>query len=199
MQQFDLEDFDLAEALNNAENGEGDVQSQSMLMLGSYYHNVKDYDNMKLYYERVIEKGNSEHRAQAMCFLGYYYQYVEEDYDTMKKYYEMAVEQGVGEAMLALCAFYSDIDFDSMFKYYEMVLLTKDSVLHSGAMYVLGSYYHSIKDYDNMKKYFDMAIALGNYEPAQTLGIHYHFVEKEITLVQGRFILNNFDMDESWV
>lgn len=54
---------------------------------GEYYQNIKDYDNMKIYYTKAIKKDV----IWAMINMGWHYQFVEHNYKLMKKYYNMAI------------------------------------------------------------------------------------------------------------
>lgn len=66
-------------------------------IIGNYYNNIGEYDNMEKYYMAAIEKGNSE----AMFNLGRYFENCKR-YDEMLKYYRMAVAKGNTDAMISM-------------------------------------------------------------------------------------------------
>ena len=106
--------MELEETLKETENG------ISMYELGLYYHNIKDYDNMKKYYLMAIENNNDS----AMFKLGRYYDDIE-DYVNMLKYYNMVILHGSSDfksrAMNNMGLYYKNImkDYDSMEKIFS--------------------------------------------------------------------------------
>jgi TPR repeat protein len=87
-----------------------------MTKIGYYYEKQNDYDNMKKYYLKAIEKGSYE----SMHNLGTNY-YVQKDYDNMKKYYLMAIEKGFYKSMHNLgLYYYEQKDYTNMNKYFLM-------------------------------------------------------------------------------
>ncbi len=64
--------------------------SFSMIDLGIYYYDKKNYEMMKIYYNMAIELK----RTAAMNNLALYYNLIEHDRDNAIKYYLMAIQHG---------------------------------------------------------------------------------------------------------
>jgi tetratricopeptide (TPR) repeat protein len=131
----------------------------AMCSLGKYYETIKDYENMKKYYNIALIYSDIDNKSKIMFRLGVYYKSIEQDYENMKKYFNMAFECGndmfKSHASCQLGHYYHETkDYDNMLKYY----LTSVEYGNIFAMYCLGSYYKEIKDYNNMKKYYLIAI-----------------------------------------
>ena len=161
---------------------------------GLYYKSIKDYDQMKKYYQMAIEKNNSS----AMFNLAIYYQSIK-DYEQMMKYYLMAIEKGQETAMNNLASYYESIkDYEQMIKYYLMAIEKGNEM----AMCNLAKYYESIKDYEQMKKYCLMAIEKDNklidkikhlFKPLE-LYLLLNQKEQFRQTIQYKELLNNYDV-----
>ncbi len=108
---------------------------------GTYYHIKKDYDNMKKYYLKGIEKCESD----AMNGLGKYY-FEKYDYENALKYFLMASEKGNSTAINNLGVLYQTRKkYDIAVKYYLMAMEKNNKYAPKN----LENYYKFV----NMKKY----------------------------------------------
>ena len=158
----------------------------AIVNLGLYYQEIEDYELMKKYFLMAIDKDNDN--ADALYYLGLYYQNVQKDYDLMKKYYLMAIDKGNAVALYFLASYYliTEKDYDLMKKYFLMAI-DKDNI---DAMYYLGLYYRNTeKDYDLMKRYFLMAIDKGNDNAMYDLGCYYLITENDYELMNKYYLM----------
>jgi len=182
-----------------------------------YYEYIEiNYNEMKKYCEKEINKGNSN----AMCNLGHYYQHIEENYELMKKYYELAIEHNNSNAMYNLGLYYENVEknYELMKKYFLMAIKHGNSHAifelglyyhfteknyklmkiyynleiergNDNAMCYLGYYYQKIeKNYELMKKYYEMAIGLNNSNAMYNLGVYYQYYEKNNNKMKKYYI-----------
>ena len=134
-------------------------------ILGHYYKDINDCEQMKKYYGLAIELNN----VDSMNNLGHYYYEIKE-YEKMKKYYGLAIELNDSKAMNILGLYYHSInEYEQMKKYWLMAI----ELNNSNAMNNLGYYYYLIKEYEKMKKYYDLAIELNDLDAMNDLEIYY--------------------------
>jgi TPR repeat protein len=151
--------------------------------LGTYYQFIfVNYNLMKKYYLRAVEKGN----ANAMNNLGHYYRYEETNYDLMKKYYLQAINKGNTRAMYSLGCYYKHVEknYDLMKKYYLQAVEKGNT----NAMNNLGHYYDNVRNYDLSKKYYLQATEKGNSDAMINLGYYYEYNEKNYDLMKKYYL-----------
>jgi len=95
----------------------GDV---GMHIMGRYYKQINDIENMKQCYDIAILKNN----VNAMNDMAYYYRTIELNIDEMKKYYGKAIQQNDLFAMIEMIKYYYDteINYDEFKKYTLMAI-----------------------------------------------------------------------------
>jgi len=155
-----------------------------LYLAGVKCHIIKNYTLMKQYYLHAIDLNNHH----AMCYLGYYYDTVENNNELTKKYYIMALNFGNSDVHCCLGRFYQckEIDYDLMKKYYENAIENKDQI----AMTNLGSYYLEIEqNFKLTKKYYLMAIEMGYSIAMRNLGHLYEIVKKNNTKAEKYYLL----------
>jgi len=172
------------------------VETRAFKRIAQYYQKIKNYEEMKKYYLKAIERDDES----AMFKLGLFY-HDEKNYDEMKKYYLMAIEKENPIAMHNLGIYYkTEKNFDEMkkyllmatekgykkssyvlAKYYENTKTNKEFAFQyykiaadkgeGNSAYYIGNYYKNEKNYDKMTKYYLIAIEDDNKEAMITLGI----------------------------
>lgn len=119
-------------------------------ILGNYYEKKKDYDNMKYYYLKAINKMNSN----AMVDLGIHYQ-DQKDYIAMRKYYLMAIKEKNSYGMYLLGHYYEELgDFITMEKYYLKAFRHKNV----DATIKLQVHYDKIKNANKKRTYLLLSL-----------------------------------------
>lgn len=147
----------------------------SMINLGLYYRNEKNYLLMKEYLLMALNNGNME----AANYLGLHYQNVEIDYNLMKIYYLAGIDIGNIDCINNLAFYYKNIekDFELMKKFYERGSNNNNSPI---SMFELGHYYQYIeKDYKLMKYYYKMAIKYNNPEAMYHYAQYFKLLENK--------------------
>mgnify|MGYP000684061917 CR=1 FL=1 len=88
--------FNIIDLFINNNINENNTDVIYVRYVGLYHrHITKNYEEMKKYYLRAIEKGDST----AMNNLGLYHENITKNYEEMKKYYLMAIEKGNNYSM----------------------------------------------------------------------------------------------------
>lgn len=145
--------------------------------IGRYYQDkVKDYDNMKKYYNIGIELGE----RSCMHQLGWHYQFTEIDYELMEKYYLMAnLLESYGN--LGWHYQYTVKEYDNMKKYYDRLLSDYENLESNaekpfrGFMFHLAEYYQYTEvNVELMESYYLKAINLGHSPSMECLGSYYN-------------------------
>ena len=94
--------------------------ANTLVHLGLYYENNYSYNKDIEYYKKAVELGN----ADAMFYLGYYYDCINiNNNDLMKKYYLHAIELGNRKAMFHLGHYYKYTNNYAEMKYYYMLAI----------------------------------------------------------------------------
>jgi TPR repeat protein len=184
-----------------------ECKSNDYFCLGCYYQFIeKKYEQMKIFYLKAIENGNSSAMNNLGCYyqdieinyeqmkifylkaiekgnidamvnLGYYYQNIEKNYEQMKIFYLKAIEKGSIDAMNELGEYYEDIE-----KNYEQMKIFYLKAIENGsidAMFNLGWWYENIEiNYEQMKFFYLKAIENGNSNAIFHLGYYYQFIEE---------------------
>ncbi|AYV77897.1 MAG: hypothetical protein Edafosvirus2_76 [Edafosvirus sp.] len=147
----------------------------------------KKYDEMKIFFEDAINKGN----VKAMNDYAYYHQYVVHDYDLTKKYYMMAIAKDHAQSMHNLGSHYYEMnDVENAIKYLEMASL-KD---HFPANNNLGTIYSYLKDTEKTQMYYLKAMMEGNIGALYNLCDYFDSMkmyDKKLTLLNN--LIENSD------
>jgi TPR repeat protein len=111
----------------------------ALLNLGFFFKETKDYNQMKYYFLKAIDKGN----RSALCQMGNYYRFIQINEPLMIWYYLEAIAKDCVKSMYNLADYYYlNHDYNNMLKYCLMAIKTNDSYVPP--MFLLEEYYRQI-------------------------------------------------------
>lgn len=170
-----------------------DIEATTLYIIGNYYEQLKDYENMKLFYIMSSCLDNID----ACMKLADHYRITNNEKE-MIKYYSLAQElnniykykHNIYYTILInhnIGLYYrSHEKYDLMDKYYD-IYINNTSGNTSELCYDIGMIYYCNHDYELMKKYFMYAIVQNNVKAMCELADYYNRI-KEYSLMEQYYL-----------
>lgn len=154
---YDIEYLQIAEKAGNI---------NALIELGKYYRKTKQYDIMKKYFIKAIEKNS----AYAMHEFAYYF-YTQQNYELMHKYYKMAIDNNYVYSMCLLSEYYYNINnYDKVVELLELACKQN----HPYAFYCYGNFlYKTQNNIDLAKIYLEHTANNNNADAMRSLIVIY--------------------------